>query len=288
MPVTRATTVSLSLLTLVALTLAGCSATSSATAQSVAGSEGVALPPTSGVFDYQLDGTYDEVDAGSGPVGIDVVVRDADAEPLAGAYNVCYVNGFQTQPEDAELWLEHPDLLLSDGADGFATDPGWPGEYVLDPSTNAQREGILAIVAPLVAQCADRGFDALEVDNLDTFDRFPAIDRDGSLALATAYAQLAHEHGLAIGQKNAAELAQVAHAELGFDFAIAEECGVWEECGAYAEVYGDQVLQIEYTDQLDAEAFAGVCALADRAPLTILRDRYLGVPGDADYVYDNC
>ncbi|MDF9877036.1 hypothetical protein M2316_002378 [Cellulosimicrobium cellulans] len=249
------------------------------------------LPPTDGVLDYQLGGAYDEVDAGSGPVTPDVVVRDATAEPLPGAYSVCYVNGFQTQPGEADRWLDdHEDLLLHDAAGGLVVDPDWPDEHVLDPSTAEQREGILAILGPVVTGCADDGFDAVEIDNLDTWTRFDAIDEDGAHALARAYVGLAHDAGLAIAQKNAAEVAGVARADLGFDFAVTEECAVFDECAAYTDVYGDSVLQVEYPDAL-ADAgltFDDVCALDDRAPLTVLRDRDLVTPDDTGYVYDAC
>lgn len=248
-------------------------------------------PPTAGVLDYQLGGAYDEVDAGSGPVAPDVVVRDATAEPLPGAYSVCYVNGFQTQPGEADRWLDdHEDLLLHDASGGLVVDPDWPDEHVLDPSTPEQREGILAILGPVVTGCADDGFDAVEIDNLDTWTRFDAIDEDGAHALARAYVDLAHDAGLAIAQKNAAEVAGVARGVLGFDFAVTEECAVFDECAAYTDVYGDHVLQVEYPDALDDAGltFDDVCARDDRAPLTVLRDRDLVTPDDPDYVYMTC
>jgi hypothetical protein len=244
------------------------------------------LPPTSGQFDYQLGAAY-ELDG-----GLDVVVRDATAEPAPGAYNVCYVNGFQTQPGEADLWLDgNEDLLLHDAAGELVVDPDWPDEYVLDPSTEAKRAGIVDILGQVITGCADAGFDAVEIDNLDTWTRFtdPAtglIERDAALALAGAYIDLAHESGLAIGQKNAAE-ATTAARELGFDFAVTEECAAYDECGSYTGVYGEHVLQIEYTDNL-SEGFDAVCADPDRAPLTILRDRDLVGPDDAAYAYEQC
>lgn len=250
-----------------------------------------ALPPTTGLLDYQLGGAYDEVDAGSGPVAPDVVARDATAEPLTDAFSICYVNGFQTQPGEEDLWSgERADLLLHDASGEPVVDPDWPDEHVLDPSTPEQRDGILAVIGPVVTGCADAGFDAVEIDNLDTWTRFDAIDEDGAKALAAAYVDLAHDAGLAIAQKNAAEIATAARDDLGFDFAVTEECAVWDECAAYTDVYGDHVLQIEYPDAL-ADAgmtFDDVCALDDRAPLTILRDRDLVPTGDPGYVYETC
>ncbi|WP_415644583.1 endo alpha-1,4 polygalactosaminidase [Stackebrandtia soli] len=250
-------------------------------------SSGPELPPTVGRFDYQLGRAH-----GSVP-GLDVVVRDATSDPEAGAYNICYVNGFQTQPGEEDLWIGgRENLLLHNDRGEPVVDPEWPDEYVLDPSTSARRDGILEVLGPVIVGCADDGYDAVEIDNLDTWTRFDdpasgAIHREGALELARSYVRLAHGNGLAIGQKNAAELAETGRDELGFDFAVTEECAAYDECSAYTEVYGEHVLQIEYVDNLP-EPFDMVCASADRAPLTILRDRDLGLPGTDGYTYDQC
>ncbi|GGR43891.1 hypothetical protein GCM10010197_06660 [Nocardioides luteus] len=244
-----------------------------------------ALPPVEGVFDYQLGGTADQLADGT---PIDVVARDATASPLNGAYNICYVNGFQTQP--GADWSDRAAALLHDESGAVVRDPDWPDEIVLDPSTASARETILDVIEPVIEGCAEDGFDAVEIDNLDTWTRFPTISQDGAFALARAYVTVAHESGLAIAQKNAAEAAPTAHDDLGFDFAVVEECGAFAECAAYTDVYGPHVLQIEYPDSL-AEAglsFGQVCSDPARAPLTILRDRDLVEQGDATYVFDDC
>ena len=242
----------------------------------------VRLPPTAGAFDYQLGGVDDSV-------ALAVVVRDAGARPMPGAYSVCYVNGFQTQPGEGDRWLSSHGGAVLRGADGApVTDPDWPDEYVLDPSTESQRTTILGVLGPLIIDCAAKGFDAVEIDNLDTFLRFPdRIDDAGAIALARSYAELAHGHGLAIGQKNAAESTERGQREVGFDFAVAEECAAYAECDRYARVYGPHVLQIEYTDNLPAP-FREVCASASRAPLTILRDRDLVARGMGGHAYEQC
>lgn len=270
----------LSALAVAMLLLAGCDGTAQPVPRG--GTAANSLPPASGGFDYQLGGAY--------PTDVAVVVRDAGADPLPGAFNICYVNGFQTQPDEAEQWEDHPELLLTDDAGVPVVDPAWPDEYVLDPSSPAQREGILELVGPVLSGCAVAGFDAVEIDNLDTWTRFPAIDWSEARTLAEEYVDLAHSAGLMIGQKNAAGMTAVAHEELGFDFVITEECGAYDECAAYTDVYGQQVLQIEYPDSLAAAGttFAQVCALPDRAPLTILRDRGLVAQGEPGFVYEAC
>jgi hypothetical protein len=215
------------------------------------------------------------------------------AEPLPGAYNVCYVNGFQTQPGEAGIWTEQRgELLLRDDDGAFVIDPNWPDEYILDPSSASSRLAIFAIIAPQISECAEKGFDAVDLDNLDIADRFTdaargRVERAPVLALAGMYVQRAHEEGLAIGQKNAAEMADAGRRELGFDFAIAEGCAAYDECDAYRDAYGEHVLQVEYTDNLPS-GFDSVCASEDRAPLTILRDRPLAAPGVAGYAYERC
>lgn len=253
------------------------------------------LPPTTGVLDYQLGGTYDTLPDGT---PIDVVARDVTASPLAGAYNICYLNGFQTQPETLDQWLALPvDVLLRDSSGGPVADPDWPDEYILNPSTIEQQEAILIMIAPQIRACAEAGFDAVEFDNLDTFLRFPQLDTDGALMLAHRYIDLAHEHNLAVAQKNTAELTHLKEdmpmllVDVPvFDFAVAESCAVYDECQLYTEVYGDHVLQIEYPDELAGAdmSFADVCTMENRAPLAILRDRNLVGPDDADYVYEAC
>ena len=193
--------------TMLSISLSGC-AQSGAVAS-------VALPPTAGTFDYQLGEPY-EIDG-----GIDIVARDSSADPEPGAYSICYINGFQTQPGESAEWVaERPDLLLRDSAGESVIDADWPDEHVLDPSTGEQRDGILAVMSPIIEGCAASGFDAVEIDNLDTFTRFDGIDEAGALELARAYVDAAHASGLAIGQKNAAELADLGREELGFDFAV--------------------------------------------------------------------
>ena len=222
-----------------------------------------------------------------------VVVRDASNNPMPRAYNVCYVNGFQSQPGDGEHWLQTRGSAVLRDADGMpVTDPDWPDEYVLDPSTEAQRAMILDTLGPLLTECADKGFDAVEIDNFDTFTRFsdPAtgrIDEAGAIELARSFANLAHGRGLAIGQKNAAESSGRGRLDVGFDFAVAEECAAYRECGHYAQAYGPHVLQIEYADDLPVP-FDEVCDSPDRAPLTILRDRGLVARGADGFVHRQC
>jgi hypothetical protein len=240
-------------------------------------------PPAGTIVDYQLGGAYEPAE------GVGGVVRDAADDPAEGLWSGCYVNGFQTQPGDRDLWLdEHPDLVLRDEDGTPVADPAWPDEMLLDTSTAEKRAGIVAVLGEVVRSCAERGFDAVELDNLDTYTRSDGrLTEDDAVDLARRYAEVAHEAGLAVGQKNAADLGLRGRDEAGFDFAVAEECHRWDECAGYTEVYGDAVLDIEYTDDLRG-TWAEVCADPQVPASTILRDRDLGVPGSAEYAFDHC
>lgn len=257
-----------------ALLLAGCAA-----------SVGDPAPPPAGArFDYQLGGGYPPAD------GVGLVVRDRDDAPEAGVYSVCYVNAFQTQPgEEADWTGSRTDLLLRDADGAVVTDPDWPDEVLLDVSTAEKRTALLDVVRPWLAGCAESGFDAVEADNLDSATRSRGLlTDDDTAAFAESVVAEAHRHGLAIGQKNAAEHAERMRG-LGFDFAITEECEVFDECDAYTDVYGERVYEVEYTDVNDAEeVFDRACdARGDRIGV-LLRDRDLLVRGDTGFVSEQC
>ena len=90
----------------------------------------VKLPPKGADWDYQIGGAYPP------PKGVEIVARDRADKPARGVYNVCYVNAFQTQPD--EKWPSR--LLLHDAKGEVVEDPDWDGESVLDITTEAKRE----------------------------------------------------------------------------------------------------------------------------------------------------
>jgi hypothetical protein len=256
------------------LTLAGCTAVPDAgTPASQA-----PLPPAGAGFDYQLGGGYPL------PDGVSVVARDSTDEPVGdGVYDICYVNGFQTQPGDGEHWLaEHPRLVLRDAHGAPFVDPGWPDEFLLDTSTAGNREQIAALLGTVVAACLTSGFDAVEIDNLDSYSRSGgALTIEDNIDLAARYARVAHDLGLAIGQKNGAGSSERFMREVGFDFAVTEECARYDECADYVAAYGDLVFDIEY----DAAFLQAAC---DAVPSAVLRDLGLSAPGSPDYVFETC
>ncbi len=245
-------------------------------------------PPTGRAFDYQLAEAYQPA------AGVDVVARDwFDSVPLEGAYSICYINAYQTQPADDTV--DRPDevgawpatVVLRDLPD----DPNWPGEFLIDLSTAAKRDLAAEHVAAMLDVCARKGFEAVEFDNLDSWTRFDGLgiaepfDRSDAVAYAVLLVSAAHHRGLAAGRKNTPELDRTTSIDLiGFDFAIAEECGAYDECSAYTDVFGDRVLDIEYTQA----GFEAACSSIGDRTSVILRDRDLHAPQSADYRYESC
>ncbi|MGW4242870.1 endo alpha-1,4 polygalactosaminidase [Nocardia sp. NPDC004722] len=239
--------------------------------------------PAGGAVDYQLGGPYPP------PAGTAIVTRDSTATPAAGLYNICYVNGFQTQPGEREAWLrDRPDLILSDGEGRPLVDENWPDELILDTSTSVKRARLADILTAVITTCARKGFTAVEFDNLDSYTRsHGALTAADNIRLASALAKSAHAAGLSVGQKNSAELGETGRRQAGFDFVVAEECLRFQECDSYTAVYGRFVIDIEYTDNLPTSLDA-VCARPDRVASTVIRDRKLVQPGSAGYFHRAC
>ncbi len=242
----------------------------------------VRLPPRAGRFDYQLGGSYPP------PRGTKIVSRDRTDKPATGAYNICYINAYQTQPEATSWWRQHyPGLLLRDKSGSEVVDPDWPGEVFFDVRTKAKRIRLAAVLYKWIDGCARDGFDAVEPDNLDSWTRSLGLLRKAdNVALARLLTRYSHKRRLAIAQKNTAELAPQGRA-IGFDFAIAEECQVYKECAVYIKTYGRLVIEIEYTDN-GTSAFDASCKARQGQISIVLRDRELSLPGDPNYALKAC
>jgi len=277
---TRLVTAALALIT------TGCASTSRPAANTVTASPPprtgvsagpIVLPPAGARFSYQLGGAYPP------PAGVRIVDRDRSDVPAAGRYSICYVNAFQAQPGEVGWWQQHhPELLLRHG-----------GELVIDAQWHEplfdlrQPDRLLAVVGGWLDGCARSGFQAIEADNLDSYTRSDGLlTADQALAFAHRLTVRAHADGLAIAQKNAAELSPRARAA-GFDFAVAEECQVWDECGSYTASYGRAVIEIEYTDQ-SRRFFTEACRRRGTTISVVRRDRQLLPAGQPGHVEQWC
>jgi hypothetical protein len=237
--------------------------------------------PADAPASYQLAGAYQP------EAGVGVVARDRTERPAAGYYNICYVNGFQTQPGTRGWWKKrHRDLLLRKRSK-LVVDSQW-NEVLFDTSSRGKRKQLARIVGKWTKGCAQQGYDAVEFDNLDSFTRSRhRLTKANNSAMAMKLVRKAHRVGLSAGQKNTAELRNRGRKKIGFDFAIAEECQRYAECDRYLKAYGAAVIEIEYTDYSES-VFIAACAARGSEISIIRRDRDLRPAGHPAYRYGQC
>ncbi|MEV7098646.1 endo alpha-1,4 polygalactosaminidase [Amycolatopsis sp. NPDC051045] len=238
-------------------------------------SAAVTLPPPAAGWDYQIGGAY------SPPAGVEIVSRDNADSAASGQYNICYINAFQINPGHDGEWSA--DLLLRDADGTKVVDPDWQ-ETLLDIRTADKRNRVAAKINGVIDSCAGKGFQAVEPDNYDSYSRSKNLI---STTQAQDYIKLlaahAHAKGLAIAQKNTAELAGNRSAN-GLDFAVVEECGHYTECDAYTGPFGNRVVDVEYTNS----GLSKACA-SWRGKISIVqRDEFVVPAGEDGYVRRTC
>jgi hypothetical protein len=245
---------------------------------------GVTPPQANAGFDYQIGQAY------APPSGVSVVSRDREAAPAAGVYNICYINAFQAQPGELSGWKSNHDDLLLKRNGSYVVDGGW-NEVLLDISTSAKRDALTAIVGGWMDGCRSKGFKAVEFDNLDSWGRSQGtLTQANAVAYATQLAGAAHTRGLAAAQKNTVEIAKIGKSQIGFDFAIAEECADYEisngvlECQGYVDAYQANVIVVEYSDS----TFQKACGKFGSTLSIVRRDRNVTAPGSSSYVFKSC
>ncbi|MDN3295449.1 endo alpha-1,4 polygalactosaminidase [Streptomyces ficellus] len=145
---------------------------------------------------------------------------------------------------------------------------GWDGERWLD----IRRTDVLRpLMAARLDMCRDKGFDAVEPDNMDGYANdtgFPLTAAD-QLRYNRLIARLAHERGLAVGLKN--DLDQIPELVGDFDFAVNEQCAEHDECDRLSPFIaaGKAVFHVEY--ELPTRAF---CPQAERLRMSSILKRY--------------
>ncbi len=145
---------------------------------------------------------------------------------------------------------------------------GWPGEKWLD----IRRLDLLApILRARLDICKAKGFDAVEPDNMEIHSNgsgFP-ITYEDQLQYALWLANEAHQRGLAIGIKNAAD--QVKDLIHQFDFAITEDYFFygWQEKMLPFIAAGKPVFAAEYDDT--GVDFAAACKKAKEINFSIIQ-----------------
>jgi hypothetical protein len=172
-------------------------------------------------WQWQLSGRLDtSVDV---PV-YDIDGFDHDADTVAALHDdgrkvICYLStgAWEDWRPDADAF---PKSVLGRGN-------GWKGERWLD----IRRTDVLEpLMAARMDMCREKGFDAVEPDNMDGYANatgFPLTAAD-QLRYNRLIARLAHDRGMAVGLKN--DLDQIPELVADFDFAVNEQCAQYEEC----------------------------------------------------------
>ena len=149
---------------------------------------------------------------------------------------------------------------------------GWEGERWLDIRATDVLEPLMADRLDL---CRDKGFDAVEPDNMDGYKNRTGFELTAAdqLRYNRLIAKLAHERGMAVGLKN--DLDQIPDLVGDFDFAVNEQCAQYDECADMKPfIAADKaVFHVEY--ELPTSRF---CAESRRLKLSSMLKKYeLGV-----------
>ena len=217
-------------------------------------------PPPQVDWQWQLTGPVDQ----NATVSVfDIDLFDNDASVVAslhakGRKVICYVSvgTFEDWRPDAARFSEAvKGLPLAD----------FPNERWLDIRRLDELKPILESRFDL---CKQKGFDAVEPDNVDAYinrSGFPLTARD-QLQFNTWLASAAHARGLSVGLKN--DLDQVRELEPLFDWALSEQCFQYKECALLKPFLdrGKAVLEVEY--KLDPARF---CAEANALNINAMR-----------------
>jgi hypothetical protein len=205
------------------------------------------VPGTS--WQWQLQGTIDtNVDADVFDIDMDQsasVVADLHAR---GKKVICYVNvgAWESYRSDAARF---PTFVLGNVYDGY------PNERWLDIRQ-------ISVLAPIMRErfdnCSQKGFDAVEPDNVDGYSQdsgFP-LTYEQQLAYNLWIAAEVHARGMAVGLKNDTD--QAVDLQPSFDFAVSEQCFQYQECDSWLTflIAGKAVFEAEYS--LDTSLFCGL------------------------------
>lgn len=187
--------------------------------------------------------------------GVGTQAAQVESLHAGGAHVICYINAGGSEDFRGDFG-SFPDEVKGAPLDD------WPGERWLDVR---QLDTLVPIMAARMDQCRDKGFDAVDPDNLNGFANdtgFP-LTRADALAYQRALIDLAHDRGLGIGLKNTMELIPELAGEI--DFAVNEQCQEFDECDTYAPLLalGKPVFNVEYGGTCDGQPDGVSTLLAD-------------------------
>ncbi|HWL64587.1 MAG TPA: endo alpha-1,4 polygalactosaminidase, partial [Actinomycetota bacterium] len=182
--------------------------------------------------DLSIDAQVYELD------GFDVSEEKVAALHDAGRRVICYMNGgaWEDWRPDAD---DFPEEVKGKELEG------WPGERWLDV-------GRLDLLQPIMEArldiCVEKGFDAVDFDNVDGYTQDSGFDIswDDQIAYNRWLAQAAEDRGLAAGLKN--DLEQVPELVGDYEFSVNEQCFLYRECKLLKPFIdaNKPVLNIEY------------------------------------------
>jgi hypothetical protein len=198
------------------------------------------IPPRALTWYWQLNGTINN----SQPVaaydidGFDNSAAEVSTLHGQGKHVICYID-----VGTAENWrADNSSFPVS----VLGSSNGWPGERWLD----IRQLGILEpIMAARFQMCKNKGFDAIEPDNMDGYSNssgFP-LTAASQLSYNDWVADEAHALGMAVFQKNDGE--QASQLQSHFDGALDEQCNEYHECMSFQPYLaaGKPVLNAEYS-----------------------------------------
>jgi hypothetical protein len=198
------------------------------------------IPPQHLTWYWQLQGTVDN----SEPVAAyDIDGFENSATEVAtlhaqGKHVICYID-VGTAEDFRPDYSSFPASVLG-------RSNGWPGERWLDIR---QLEALEPIMAARFRLCQEKGFDAVEPDNIEGYANrtgFPLSARQ-QLTFNEWVASEVHSLGMGVLQKNDGE--QTSQLQPYFDGALTEQCNEYRECDDFQSYLaaGEPVLNAEYS-----------------------------------------
>ncbi len=196
-------------------------------------------PPQHLTWYWQLQGTV----ANTVPVaaydidGFETEAGEVAALHASGKHVICYIDVGTAERFRPDYGSFPPAVL--------GRSNGWPGERWLDIR---QLSVLEPIMEARLQMCREKGFDAVEPDNIEAFSNrsgFPITAAD-QLVYNEWVAEAVHSLGMAVLQKN--DGAQTPELEPRFDGALTEQCNQYSECSAFQPYLSDgkPVLNAEY------------------------------------------
>ena len=200
------------------------------------------IPAQSDTWQWQLTGTIDT----SYQVHVyDIDLFDAPQSTIdnlkaQGRKVVCYFSA-----GSAENWRpDYSKFLPSDLGNSVQ---GWSGERWVD----TRSANVRIIMSARLDLAVSKGCDGVEPDNVDGYTNNPGFPLDSSTQadFNLFIANAAHARHLAVALKN--DIDQLGALGASFDFAVNEQCHVFNECGAYSAFLasGKAVFNAEYASK---------------------------------------